>query len=105
MLTKVADTSMGAYANLPVNMVKSQCSDIVAIITITGHPMTGQQIKAAYHALRGVALDIGTISARVNHMVNKTYELERRAVKVECPISGQSVYPIGLPIKQLEMAL
>ena len=103
MLTKVADTSMGAYASLPVNMFKSQCSDIVAIITITGHPMTGQQIKAAYHTLRGVALDIGTISARVNHMVNKTFELERRAIKVECPISGIEVNPIGLPLKQLEL--
>ena len=103
MLTRVADTSMGAYASLPVNMVKSQCRDIVAIITITGHPMTGQQIKAAYHALRGVALDIGTISARVNHMVNKTFELERRAVKVECPISGIEVNPIGLPVAQMEL--
>ena len=105
MLTKVADTSMGAYANLPVNMVKTQCFDIVAIITITGHPITGQQIKAAYNSLRGVALDIGTISARVNHMVNKTFELERRTTKIKCPISGESVRPIGLPVKQLEMAL
>jgi hypothetical protein len=64
--------------------------------------MSGQEIKAAYFRLYGVSLDIGTIAARVNALC-KDHELQRRAKSIKCPISGQSVYPIGLPIVQLEL--
>jgi hypothetical protein len=103
MLRAVTDTSMAAYQNLPTASVHSQCTYIIDIITQNGHPMTGQQIKLAYFRKHGITLDIGTISARVNRMCNETFDLQRRIKKVKCPISGQRVNPIGLPVRQLEL--
>ena len=83
MLRAITDTSMSAYHNLPAASVHSQCSNIIAIITRHGSPMTGQKIKQAYFRAHGITLDIGTISARVNRMCNETFDLQRRIKEIK----------------------
>lgn len=97
MLTNVADTSIAAYHAVPAIKMYSQHETIVYIVTTASQPLSLREIKAKYDELLDGNIDVSTVSARVNKLVEQG-RLERRKQTRQCRFSGVHIHPIGSPM-------
>jgi hypothetical protein len=102
MQTAMIDTSIAAYHSIPAAKLHSQHEAIYAIVARSSLPMSLREIKAEYDRLLDANIDVGTVSARVNKLIEQGH-LERRAKTRKCVHSGVNIHPVGLPLKQLEL--
>jgi hypothetical protein len=98
--TNVSDTSIDAYRQLPAVRMKNQCDRIFDVVKAAKYPdMSLREIAQAYEAANGIAIDISTVSARVNELI-AAKRLERLQGSRPCRVSRKSVHAVRVPRKE-----
>lgn len=105
MKTAVQGTSIRAWRNMPVAMLKSQNDRIEAIVRASESDMSLSEIKVIYRQLfqRDVPedkrIEANTVSRAVNCLI-AAGRLERLDATRKCNFSGIEIHPVRVPISQ-----
>lgn len=97
MKTAMQGTSLDAWRQLPLSRLKTQGDRIADVVaSSTQSDMSLREIARDFEIEHGLAIDISTVSARVNALI-AAQRLQRLETTRPCRVSGKTVHPVRIP--------